>query len=146
MGLSSIIRAIGAGIIYLGIGMFVPFLYTLSLPSEEPSIWLFSAIITILSGVGFFTAAGGNRPATDFRGGILTVLLWWIIAPLFACLPLILKSYSFSDGYFESVSALTQLPLPRLLLSDRPFTALKLSKFLFQEGKMTVISGLYVMH
>ncbi len=115
MGLASIIRALGAGIFFLGIAMGIPGLFSLSGVSETissdagtgTSVWFFALLATTLTGGGLFLASGTLRPPTDFRGGILLVLLWWVIAPVFAALPIYLGGVGFSDSYFEAVSAIT---------------------------------------
>lgn len=106
MGMPSIIRALGVGLIFLGLAMILPAIYAVT-RAEQIAPWVFGATATILFGTGLYLSTGSKRPATDFRGGILLVLLWWLISPLFAALPFILNGTGFSNAYFESVSALT---------------------------------------
>ncbi len=108
MGFPSIIRALGNGLSILGLFMLAPTLYALVQGSDEIQYYGFSAVITIMVGVGLLFTIAAKKPATDFRGGILLVLLWWVIAPIFGALPLVLSGQSgVSDAYFEAVSALT---------------------------------------
>ncbi len=106
MGFPSIVRALGAGLIFLGLGMLVPLVCALVIDTEA-SAWIFSAIITLIAGAGLFLSSGNKRPPTDFRGGVLLVVLWWVIAPIFAAVPFILLGDSPSNAYFEAVSSLT---------------------------------------
>jgi len=107
MGLASIVRALGLGTLYLAVAMVIPYGYGLAMGLPGTGDYLFGAVVTLIGGGTFLLASGNQRPATDFRGGILLVFLWWVIAPLFAALPLLLKSEPPLDAIFMTVSAVT---------------------------------------
>lgn len=107
MGYSSIIRAFGVALLGLGLFMFAPFIVALSFGEKSADDYLFAAAITIFIGGALTVMGGADHKTADFRGAILFILLWWIIAPVFGGLPFLLGDGTFFDAYFEAVSALT---------------------------------------
>ena len=107
MGYASIFRAFGFTLLILGGAMFLPFVTALLIPGETADNYLYGAVVTLIAGGGCVAASTGPRLAGDFRSAILAILLWWIIAPVFAAIPFMFSMGSFLDAYFEAVSALT---------------------------------------
>jgi len=107
MGQASIVRAFGTTLLILGVAMLFPYVLALALSDDAASSYLFAAAITIFAGAGGLVASTDQRVVTDFRGAVIVILLWWVIAPLFASIPFILNGDTFIDAYFEAVSAMT---------------------------------------
>jgi len=107
MGMSSIIRALAIGIFTVGLAMLIPYIFSFSSEGGRQDAYLFGAALTITISAGLLMATSPKWRPTDFRGGILMVLSWWVFIPLFAALPLYTPGSSFFDAYFEAVSALT---------------------------------------
>ena len=107
MGLTSILRGFSAMLFVVGVMMFAPTL--LAYANQEPyaGSYLFGAVATLITSGAAFAASIGKRPSSDFRGALIIILLWWAVVPVFAALPFMLGPMSFSDAYFESVSAMT---------------------------------------
>ncbi len=107
MGLTSIFRGFSAMLITVGLMMLAPMALAFSGNEDSAGAYLFGAAATLISGGGAFAASIGRRPAADFRGALIIVLLWWAVVPVFASLPFMMGSASFADAYFEAVSAMT---------------------------------------
>ncbi len=107
MGYSSIIRAFGGALIFLAVFMTAPLAIALTVGEKSADDYLFAAAITMFCGGALTVMGGADHKTEDFRGAILFILLWWIIAPIFAGLPFLLAGGTFFDAYFEAVSAMT---------------------------------------
>ena len=107
MGTISIVRAMAIGLGFLALAMLVPFGLSLSSPDLPIEPWGLGIIFTAMVCVGLWISSMGYRPPTDFRGGILLVVLWWSVASMFAAIPFLFSGYSLIDAYFEAASALT---------------------------------------
>ena len=107
MGLTSILRAFANMIAVVGAAMLAPMLLAHVNGEAAAGSYLFGAIVAFLAAAGLFAASAGRRPPSDFRGALVVVLLWWVGAPVFACLPLMHGGVSFADAYFDAVSAIT---------------------------------------
>ncbi|MEL7018929.1 MAG: potassium transporter TrkG [Pseudomonadota bacterium] len=107
MGFASILRVLGFSLGYLALGMLIPFGFGLINGVAGAGSFLFASVVSLIAAGGLIFATGNQRPATDFRGGIMVVFLWWTVAPLFGMLPFILDGYAPLDGLFLAVSALT---------------------------------------
>ena len=107
MGLTSILRGFSAMLFIIGLMMLAPMGLALSGGEDQAGAYLFGAAAALISGGAAFAASLGRRPATDFRGALIIVLLWWAIIPIFAALPFMMSPMPFQDAYFEAVSAMT---------------------------------------
>ncbi|MFQ5562276.1 MAG: potassium transporter TrkG [Parvularculaceae bacterium] len=107
MGYPSILRGFGVSLIVLGAAMLAPFIAAIAAGEAGAGAFAFGASAAFFAGFGAVSASSGKHPPTDFRGALLLVLLWWIVAPVFAALPFLLHGMTFSDAYFEAVSAMT---------------------------------------
>ncbi len=107
MGLTSILR--GFAIMLIGIGLMMVTPLALAVLGNEPNAgaFLFGAAASIITGGGAYAASIGARSPTDFRGALIIILLWWAVVPAFAAIPFAMGALSFSDAYFEAVSAMT---------------------------------------
>ncbi len=107
MGLTSIFRGFSALLLVLAFAMLGPFIVALIGGEEQAGAYLFGALASLFAGGGAFAASIGRRPATDFRGVLVIILLWWAVIPAFAAIPFAMQSLSYSHAYFEVVAALT---------------------------------------
>ena len=107
MGQASIIRAFGFALIILGAAMLVPYFIALGSEEAHAEVYLFGAALTIFIGSGAFLASSDRRMPADLRGAVVLILLWWIVAPIFAAIPFLLTEYTPLDAYFEALSAIT---------------------------------------
>ncbi|MEL6111777.1 MAG: potassium transporter TrkG [Pseudomonadota bacterium] len=107
MGFASILRVLGVALGYLALGMLVPVGFGLINGLAGIGSFLFAFVVSLIGAGGLIIATGNQRPTTDFRGGIMIVFLWWVIAPFFGMLPFILDGYGPLEGLFLAVSALT---------------------------------------
>jgi trk system potassium uptake protein TrkH len=97
----------GAALIALGLAMAGPYLLALAQGRGEAGAYLFGGGLTVFFGAACVLLSSDRRLPKDLRSALLLVLLWWVIAPFFASIPLALAGAAFGDAYFESVSALT---------------------------------------
>lgn len=107
MGLTSILRGFSAMLFIIGIAMLAPLAVAFIGGEDSADAYLFSAILCLTAGAAVLSASFGRAPPSDFRGALVIILLWWTVIPAFAAGPFIVGGMSFSDGYFEVVSALT---------------------------------------
>lgn len=106
MGLAVVFRLLGLAIIGLGFAMALPLAAALAAEPARAGDYVFGMAFAIAGGGGL--AAIGARPReSDLRGAILTVLLWWVVAPVFAGAPFAIAGAAPVDAYFEAASALT---------------------------------------
>ena len=94
----------------LGVLMFIPLLIDLS--NNEPTwICFLNGLVSTIFVGGFLISATTvkNRPLIHSKELILTVILFWIIAPFFGSLPYLYSSLPFNlfDYYFEAVSSMS---------------------------------------
>ena len=107
MGLIAILRGFAGILIFTGTAMLAPLLLAVS--GDEPSAgpFLFGAVLTLITGAGAWAASIGRTPPADFRGALIIILLWWVVAPAFAAIPMALGPMNFGDAYFEAIAAVT---------------------------------------
>lgn len=107
MGLTSILRGFSAMLFIIGLMMLAPMGLAVSVGESSAGAYLFGAVSALIAGGAAFAASIGRRPATDFRGALIIVLLWWAVIPIFAALPFMMSPMPFQDAYFEAVTAMT---------------------------------------
>src|SRR2546426_4621559 len=68
-----------------------------------------AVLITFVSGVTLWVVTRSRQAELQTRDGFLLVALVWTVLPAFATLPLLMyiPGLDFTDGYFETVAALT---------------------------------------
>ncbi|MHA7871899.1 MAG: potassium transporter TrkG [Hyphococcus sp.] len=107
MGLTSILRGFAAVLLILSAAMAPPFFVSLAAGEAAAGAYAYGALASGLFGSAAFAASIGRRPASDFRGVLIIILLWWTVTPLFAAIPFSMQGMNMADAYFETVSALT---------------------------------------
>ncbi len=107
MGLTAILRSFAAILICVGLAMLAPL--ALAVSGDDPSAgpFLFGAVSTLIAGAGAWAASIGRSAPSDFRGALVIILLWWVVAPAFASIPFALGGATFADAYFEAIAAVT---------------------------------------
>lgn len=107
MQLRAVIFAVGLMIALLGAAMIPSALIDIADKSDQWPIFLMSAAVSILIGIGLAVLAGGAPPSTGQREAFLLTVVIWIMLPLIATIPFISYGMSFTDSMFEAVSGLT---------------------------------------
>ena len=107
MGLTSILRAFAAMLLFISMGMLAPLVLAIVGGEANAGPFLFGVIGTLIAGSGAWAASIGLRPRADFRGALIIILLWWTIIPAFAAVPLALESGNFGNAYFDAIAAVT---------------------------------------
>ena len=107
MQISLVIKTMGLLLMVFSVTQLPPIIVDSIYSENQKNIFLISFIITLLSGfiLWFFT----KNCDKDFRvrDGILVVVLFWFMLSLFGSVPFLFFDLSFSDAFFESISALT---------------------------------------
>jgi len=107
---ATIFAAVGRGLLLLAGAMLVPAAVAIGFEEYRQALtFLVAAALTSFAGGGLAIATRGNTQEVSKREGFLLVVLFWLLLPFFAALPLYFSS-SFStltDAYFEAVSGLT---------------------------------------
>ncbi|GJL94513.1 MAG: Trk system potassium uptake protein [Hyphococcus sp.] len=107
MGLTSIVRGFAAMLLALCVCMLAPLF--LAIAGDEPGMsgYLFGVIASASVGCGAYAMSQGRRPPSDFRGALVIILLWWLVVPVFAAIPFATGPLTYSEAYFEAVTAMT---------------------------------------
>jgi trk system potassium uptake protein TrkH len=86
----------------------LPLLTSLVLDDGATALFAFSMLANFVVGLTLWLATRRHRRELQIREGILLIMLVWVGGALFACIPLLWGlGLSFTDAYFESMSALT---------------------------------------
>ena len=105
----AVLRVVGLVVLIFGCTMAVPLATALAL--GESTVDAFAAGMVVTAGGGALTWVALRRSDAELqtRDGFLLVTLTWFLLPAFAALPILiyLPGLSFTDGYFETSSALT---------------------------------------
>ena len=93
----------------MSLSHLVPIAVSLTLADGMAGVFAVSMTVNLLAGfVVWFSTRRRRRTELKLREGILFILLVWVGGALFASVPLLFGiGLSFTDGYFESMSALT---------------------------------------
>lgn len=104
-----LILVLGAMLLVLGGGMYLPVLADLQVGNEDWHAFALSGFITIFCGGALTSMGWGSSPDFSRRDALAVTVLAWIILPLFASIPLVLGALNMSitDALFESMSGLT---------------------------------------
>ena len=104
-----VFRVIGALLIAFAAFMLVPLLVETSLLRQPGAAFILSALATAFAGLTLIalSPARGDFELTRRQGFLVTALAWTVL-PAFGALPLVMGAgLSFTDAYFEAVSAMT---------------------------------------
>ena len=104
-----VFRVIGALLIAFAAFMLVPLLVETSLLRQPGAAFILSGLATAFAGLTLMalSPARGVFELTRRQGFLVTALAWTVL-PAFGALPLVMGAgLSFTDAYFEAVSAMT---------------------------------------
>ncbi len=89
--------------------MFIPALVDLAFGNTEWRIFMASGLITSLIGTGFYAASRGNHKGLSLKQAFLMSVMTWVSLCAFGALPFYWNPEitSYTDAFFESISALT---------------------------------------
>ncbi len=107
MALTSILRMSAGLLLIIAAAMIAPMLLAFFGGEDSAGAYLFAVATSALFGAGAYATSLGRRYPSGFRGAMIVVLVWWTMIPIFAALPIMAEGLSFSDAYFEAVSAMT---------------------------------------
>ncbi len=107
MAMTGIFRLFGAMLAALVVAMAPPAIVALVNQDHTAGAYVFAMAATALVAAGVFASSTGRRSPSGFRGALIVILLWWVVVPLFAAIPIAAEGLSFPDAYFETVSAMT---------------------------------------
>jgi len=104
-----IARVFSLLLIFEGIFMLVSAGVSFIYHEQAMSSFLYSALITVVTGVIVFTPLRNEEKVYGNREGYIIVTGIWLIFSLFATLPFLLSGSisSFGDAFFESMSGVT---------------------------------------
>ncbi len=109
-GLAPVLNVLATILVGFSLMFLVPLGWALSLDhSDLHSVWATGMTLTLGIGVLLLILTRRHKRELLPRDGFLLVNLVWIVLPLFAAVPLMLsmERLSFTDAYFEAMSALT---------------------------------------
>ena len=117
-----IARILSLVLIIEGILMLISSGISVILKDDQASAFLYSAIITVVTGIIAFTPLKSDEKIFGNREGYIIVSATWIIFSLFGSLPFLFSGATdnFADAFFESMSGFTTtgatiLPYPESL-------------------------------
>jgi trk system potassium uptake protein TrkH len=104
-----IARIISLLLIIEGLFMLVSAVVSFLYHEQAASSFIYSALITILTGIIVFTPLRNEEKVYGNKEGYIVVIGVWIIFSLFATLPIIFSGSlrNFGDAFFESMSGVT---------------------------------------
>jgi len=92
----------------MSISHLLPVVTSLALDDGTTALFTYSMLANFVVGLTLWLATRRHRRELQIREGILLIMLVWVGGALFACMPLLWGlGLSFTDAYFESMSALT---------------------------------------
>ncbi|MEQ1838577.1 MAG: potassium transporter TrkG [Candidatus Nitrotoga sp.] len=102
----AVIHALGMMLVMFSVAYILPILGSLIYQDGTTVIFLTAMAMTFVAGGSMWYLTRGERRQLTIRHGFLLVVMMWTAMPAFATLPL-LDRLSFTDAYFEAMSALT---------------------------------------
>jgi len=104
-----VLLVVGVLLATLGCAMMLPALYDLALLDADWQTFAVSAAFTLFVGIGLAFANSGHGANLTIRQGFLLVAAAWVLLTAFGALPLAWSQLdlSFTDAYFEAMSAIT---------------------------------------
>lgn len=109
-GLAPVLNVLATILVGFSLMFLVPLGWALSLDhSDLNGIWATGMALTLVAGLSMMVLTRRHKRELQPRDGFLLVNLVWIVLPFFSALPLMLsvERLSFTDAYFEAMSALT---------------------------------------
>jgi trk system potassium uptake protein TrkH len=109
-GLVPVLNVLARIMVGFSLLFFVPLAWAWALDHGAlRDVWLQGMVITLATGVLILVLTSSSRRELMPRDGFLLVNLVWLVLPAFAAIPLMLAidGLSWTDAYFESMSALT---------------------------------------
>src|SRR5688572_13322494 len=92
----------------MSVSHLLPIVTSIVLRDGTTGLFTASMTLNFVAGYGLWLATRRFRRELQLREGVLLITLVWVGGALFACLPLLMGlGLSFTDAYFESMSALT---------------------------------------
>jgi trk system potassium uptake protein len=109
MGALAVVALVGRMVSLFAGLMLVPLAFALSRHDPAERAFLTATAITLACGLGMSLLARRFSRELQPRDGFVLVGMTWIVLPLFGALPLMLAmpSISFTNAYFEAMSAFT---------------------------------------
>lgn len=101
-----VIHALGMMLVMFSAAYILPILSSLIYQDGTTIIFLTAMAMTLVAGGSMWYLTRGEKKQLTIRHGFLLVVMMWTAMPAFATLPL-LDRLSFTDAYFETMSALT---------------------------------------
>lgn len=102
----AVIHALGMMLVMFSVAYALPILGSLIYQDGTTVIFLTAMAMTFVAGGSMWYLTRGERRQLTIRHGFLLVVMMWTAMPAFATLPL-LDRLSFTDAYFEAMSAMT---------------------------------------
>jgi trk system potassium uptake protein TrkH len=109
-GLAPVLNVLATILVGFSLMFLVPLGWAMSLDhSDLRGVWATGMALTLGTGLLMMVLTRRHKRELQPRDGFLLVNLVWIVLPFFAALPLMLsvERLSFTDAYFEAMSALT---------------------------------------
>lgn len=96
-------------VIGFSLAFLVPLAWSIVDGLRQVDVWLHGFLLTLGSGLLLWLASRRHRAELSVKDGFLLVNLVWTVLPAFAAVPLLeaIPGISWTDAYFEAVSALT---------------------------------------
>ncbi len=105
----AVLNVLSVLIVVFALAMLAPLCVSLGYGDAARHAYEKAVLITFASGAILWVLTRSRQAELQIRDGFLLVALVWTVLPAFAALPLLnyMSELSFTDGYFETVAALT---------------------------------------
>ena len=107
---SVIFRILGVLLVLFSLASLPPMLVAWIYNEPEISLFTYTFIVTLLTGLGCWLPFYQTRHELRPRDGFLVTVMFWLVLSLFASIPFLLMeapALNFTDAFFESMSGLT---------------------------------------
>jgi len=136
-----VLNTLGSVLIFLGLSMVFPLIYAFYYQEKVVNAFIFSMIITTLSGFSLQKIFPSQEPIGPKEGFAISTL-GWVFAAGFGTLPFVFSRTfpSFIDAYFESMSGFTTTGATVLVpIEGNPYAILFWRDFIQWLGGMGII-------
>jgi trk system potassium uptake protein TrkH len=108
MNIRLVVNLMGKALVFLGSAMVFPLLWAVYDQGPDTMAFLYSMIITLVSGIIVILAVP-QQGEIRYREGFAIVTVGWLIVSLYGCLPYLFSGVctNFIDAVFESISGFT---------------------------------------
>jgi len=108
MNIRLVINLMGKALVLLGLAMILPLLWAVYDQSPDRMAFIYSIVITLISGL-VITTAVPQKGEIRYREGFVIVTVGWLLASLYGLFALsaVRVCSSFPDAFFETVSGFT---------------------------------------